>query len=273
MAFWLAIMIWAVTLSSVLLFTQGGFHLPEAISDAARRIDAQFALTLAATGVAFVLAQGLLGLFIIQYRERRGRIARYLHGNTMIEAGGAVVVGTVFITLAVLGQKVWAELHLQGTPQGALAIEITGEQFAWNIRYPGPDGQFGRVSPALYDPAANPVGILPDDPSGKDDIVTMNTLTVPAGRPVELRLRAKDVIHSFFMPVLRIKQDAVPGMEIPLRFKAEKVGSYEIACAELCGLGHYRMRGTLEVVEPARFESWLAEQAGPSESSPDPANP
>jgi cytochrome c oxidase subunit 2 len=124
------------------------------------------------------------------------------------------------------------------------------------------------VSPALYDPTENPVGIVRDDPAGKDDIVTLNTLTVPVGQPVELRLRAKDVIHSFFMPVLRIKQDAVPGMEIPLRFKPEKVGSYEIACAELCGLGHYRMRGVLEVVEPARFESWLAEQASPQPSSP-----
>ncbi len=273
MAFWLAIMIWAVTLSSVLLFTHGGFHMPEAISDAARRIDAQFALTLAVAGIAFVLAQGLLGLFIVQYRERRGRSARYVHGNTVIEAGGAVVVGTVFITLAVLGQKVWAELHLQGTPPGALPIEITAEQFAWNIRYTGPDGTFGRTSPALYDPAENPVGILPGDPAGKDDIVSLNTLTVPVGRPVELRLRAKDVIHSFFMPVLRIKQDAVPGMEIPLRFKAEKTGTYEIACAELCGLGHYRMRGTLQVVEPAQFESWLAEQASPSEPSPGEAAP
>jgi cytochrome c oxidase subunit 2 len=263
MAFWLAIMIWAVTLSSVLLFTQGGFHLPEAISDAARRIDAQFALTLAATGVAFVLAQGLLGLFIIQYRERRGRIASYLHGNTMIEAGGAVVVGTVFITLAVLGQKVWAELHLQGTPQGALAIEITGEQFAWNIRYPGPDGVFGRSVPALYDAISNPIGIDPKDPAGLDDIVTLNTLAVPVNQPVELRLGSKDVLHSFFLPNLWIKQDTVPGMRIPLRFTAREAGEYELRCAELCGLGHYRMKGALRVLPADQYAAWLVETKGP----------
>ncbi len=261
MAFWLGLMIWAVTLASVALFNVHYFSLPAAISSAAREIDAQFALTLAITGVAFVLAEGLLGFFIIAYRDRPGRVARYLRGNDALEIGSAVVVGIVFVSLAVMGLRIWKEVHLSGTPAGAMPVEITGEQFAWNIRYPGPDGRFGRTSPDLFDPTANPVGIVPDDPAGRDDIVGLNTLTVPAGRPVELHLRSKDVIHSFFMPVLRIKQDMVPGMEIPLWFLAEKPGSYEVACAELCGLGHYRMRGTLQVMDPGAFESWLNEQA------------
>lgn len=261
MGFWVALIIWAVTLGSVALFMVDEFTFPAAISEAARAIDAQFALTLAITGVAFVLAQGLLGWFIFKYRDRPGRLARYLHGNNAIEIASAVVVGIVFVSLAVLGLDIWREVHLSGTPAGAMAIEITGEQFAWNIRYAGADGLFGRTSPDLFDPTANPVGLAPDDPAGKDDIVTLNALTVPVGRPVELRLRSKDVLHSFFLPVLRIKQDTVPGMEIPLRFLADKAGTYEVACAELCGLGHYRMRGLLHVLEPGAFEGWLAEQA------------
>lgn len=266
MAFWLAIMIWAVTLGTVTLFAIDDFHFPEAISEAARQIDAQFGLTLVITGVAFVLAEGLLGWFILKYRDRPGRIVSYLHGNNAIEIGSAVVVGILFITLAVMGLGVWKEVHFPGTRAGALPIEITGEQFAWNIRYAGPDGLFGRTSPELYDPTANPVGLAPDDPAGKDDVVTLNALSVPVDRPIELRLRSKDVLHSFFMPVLRIKQDTVPGMEIPLPFEAEKAGTYEVACAELCGLGHYRMRGLLQVLEPGAFESWLASQA--SEAAP-----
>jgi cytochrome c oxidase subunit 2 len=261
MAFWLALMIWAVTLGSVGLFMVDDFTLPEAISQAARDVDQQFLLTLGITAVAFILAEGLLGYFIFAYRDRPGRVARYLHGNNAIEVGSAVVVGIIFVSLAVLGLDIWREVHLVGAAPGTMAVEITGEQFAWNVRYPGPDGRFGRTSPDLFDPTENPVGIVPDDPAGRDDILALNTLTVPAGRPVELKLRSKDVLHSFFMPVLRIKQDTVPGMEIPLRFKAEKAGSYEVACAELCGLGHYRMRGMLEVMEPAAFESWLVEQA------------
>jgi len=260
MGFWLALMIWAVTLGTVVLFALDDFSLPAAISQAAHEIDAQFALTLVITGVAFVLAEGLLGWFILKYRDRPGSVARYVHGNNPIEIASAVVVGIVFVSLAVLGLKVWREVHLSGTPAGSMPVEITGEQFAWNVRYPGPDGKFGRTSPELYDPTANPVGIVPDDPAGKDDVIALNTLAVPVGRPIELRLRSKDVLHSFFMPVLRIKQDTVPGMEIPLRFLAEKTGAYEVACAELCGLGHYRMRGMLQVLDPGAFEAWLGEQ-------------
>jgi cytochrome c oxidase subunit 2 len=223
-------------------------------------IDHQFGLTMAATGVAFILAQGLLGLFVLQYRER-GRAVRYVHGNTGIEAAGAIVIGIVFIILAIMGQKVWAGLHIAPAAAGSMPIEIMGEQFAWNVRYPGPDGKFGQTSPTLYDPIENLVGIDPKDPAGKDDFVILNNLVVPVGQPIELRLRSKDVIHSFFMPALRIKQDSVPGMQIPLRFQAEKVGNYEIACAELCGLGHYRMRGMLQVMEPAAYAAWLQEQA------------
>jgi cytochrome c oxidase subunit 2 len=263
MGFVLAVIVWLVTAVSVWVLGRAWNSMPESISQMAREIDAQFFLTLVITGIVFVLAQGILGLFVLRYRDRPGSRARYVHGHTLVEAGGAVVIGIVFVGLAISAQGVWARLHLSAGPTAPLLVEITGEQFAWNIRYPGPDGRFGRTSPELYNPETNPVGIAGDDPAGRDDVVVLNTLAVPADRPVELQLGSKDVLHSFFMPVLRIKQDTVPGMRIPLRFTAEKPGQYEIACAELCGLGHYRMRGFLQVLGEAEFQRWLVEQAAP----------
>jgi cytochrome c oxidase subunit 2 len=261
MAFLLALSIWVVTAVSVWLLIDAKGAMPVAISELARSIDAQFMITLVITGVVFVLAQGLLGWFILKYRDRAGARARFVEGNNLIEIGGAVVIGVVFVGLAVAAQNVWARLHLNEGPANQVVVEITGEQFAWNVRYPGADGRFGRTSPELYDPMNNPMGLVPDDPAGQDDIVVLNTLAVPVNRPVELQLGSKDVLHGFFMPALRIKQDTVPGMRIPLRFTAEQTGTYEVACAELCGLGHYRMRGFLQVMEESEFQSWLAEQA------------
>src|SRR5437867_5753824 len=248
-----AVVIWGLALISVVILKNGHSGMPVAISDTARGIDSQFFLTLVITGIVFVLAQGLLGWFIYKYRGREGRRATYIHGNNTVEVSGAVIVGIVFVTLAIMGQKVWAKIHLAAPPAQTMVIEVTGEQFAWNVRYPGPDGQFGRTSPKLYDPATNPVGIDPQDPAGKDDVVALNSLAVPVNQPIELRLGSKDVLHSWFMPVLRIKQDTVPGMHIPLRFTATETGDFEVPCAALCGLGHYRMKGALHVMQPDKF--------------------
>lgn len=256
----LALLLWAITVVSVLWLHGAGGQMPAGISDAARAVDSQLFLTLAVIGVAFVLAQGLLGWFVWRYRAGGARQARYVHGNDTVEIGAAVIVGAAFITLAVMGQRVWAQLHLAAPDPAALIVEVTGEQFAWNVRYAGPDGVFGRTSMEFIDPGANPLGLRDDDPAGRDDIVSINTLAVPVGRTVEVRLGSKDVLHSFFIPALRIKQDTVPGLRIPLRFRATQAGVFEVPCAELCGLGHYRMKGTLRVLEPAAFDAWLAEQ-------------
>lgn len=261
MAFVVALIIWVVTAVSVWMLMDANSAMPATISEMARSIDAQFFFTLVVTGVVFVLAQGLLGLFIFKYRERPGHRARYVHGNNLVEVGGAVVIGVIFVGLAVAAQRVWAALHLEAGPSNAVVVEITGEQFAWTMRYPGADRQFGATSPELYDASNNPIGIVPTDANGRDDVVVLNELVVPVNRPVELQLGSKDVLHGFYMPQLRIKQDTVPGMRIPLRFTADTTGEYEIACAELCGLGHYRMKGTLRVLEESEFQSWLAEQA------------
>ena len=257
----LAIVIWGVMLMSVYYVYLGMLWIIPSISDAGTWIDSQFNLTLAITGVAFILSQFVLGYFIFKYRDRGHGKASYIHGHTGVEIGGVILTGVVFIALAVVGQKVWAQVHLTESPADAVRIEITAEQFLWNMRYPGPDGRFGRTSPRLYEAVGNTVGIVPDDPAGKDDFIVQNRLVIPVNRPVELTLRSKDVLHSFFMPNLRIKQDTVPGLAIPLRFEAHTTGDYEIACAELCGLAHYRMRGFLKVVEQNEYDSWLLEQA------------
>jgi cytochrome c oxidase subunit 2 len=159
----------------------------------------------------------------------------------------------------------------------ALVVQVTGEQFAWNVHYPGPDRVFGRTAVELLDLQSNPLGLDRTDPAAMDDITTVNQLYLPVNQPVIVRLRSKDVIHSFGVPEFRVKQDAVPGFTIPIWFiptvtTAEmrtRTGNpefdYEIACAQLCGLGHARMRGIATVQGAEEFQKWLedtsAEQA------------
>jgi cytochrome c oxidase subunit II len=138
----------------------------------------------------------------------------------------------------------------------AMEVRIVAEQFAWNVHYPGADRQFGKTLPKLMGPG-NPIGLDPNDPEAKDDVVAINQLHVPVGKPVIVYLSTKDVIHSFFLPVMRVKQDAVPGQEISVWFEAAKTGKFEIACAQLCGLGHYRMRGFFFIETPEQFQTWV----------------
>lgn len=261
MALLLAVILWALTGMTVYLVWNHNYWLPPAWSAAAHSYDSQFVLTMTIVGIAFVSAQVLLGLFIFQFRDKgdAGR-ARYIHGSNFIEVGGVIVTTITFVSLAILGQRLWAQVHLTESPPDALHIEITGQQFIWNVRYPGPDGKLGRNNPKFYESAGNTVGVDPDDPAGRDDIIVQNQLVVPVNRPVELTMRSKDVIHSFFLPTLRLKQDTMPGLAVPLRFTANQTGTFEIACAELCGSGHYNMKGRLQIVGPAEYEKWLSEQ-------------
>jgi len=257
----LAIVIWGVALGLAIPFFTRTWWLPQAISGHARTVDEQFMLTLYGTGLVFVLAQGALGYLVWKYGRRRTEAAVYSHGNNTMEALWTAATGILFIGLAIAGERVWARVYYLGTPEGAIPIELTGQQFAWNVRYPGPDGKFGALDiRQINDSGGNPVGIDSKDPAGKDDI-TVPTMAVPVHRPVVLILRTKDVTHSFFVPELRLKQDTVPGLEIRIHFTADRTGTFEIACAELCGLGHYKMRSFLEVLEPPEYEKWLRERA------------
>jgi len=267
----LAILIWLITGLTMAFFAwaraKTGWWFPQAISTHAGAIDRQFRLTWAVVGVAFFLAQAALGYAVWRFRAKGQARASYDRGSARIEIALAAMTAVVFIVLAITGQRVWASLQLNQTPPDAVRVEVTAQQFQWYFRYPGVDGRFGTTSPKLYDDADNSVGARPGplgidagDPSGKDDIVS-GLMVVPVNRPISVTLRAKDVTHDFFVPALRLKQDAVPGMKINIHFTATKEGRYEIACAELCGQLHYQMRAYLEVRSQAEFEKWLAEKA------------
>jgi cytochrome c oxidase subunit 2 len=220
----------------------------------------QFTRTLVITGIIFFLAQMALGYVILRFRDNGGR-ASYSHGNNKLEALWTSATAVLFVGLVLLGTNIWADVHFTEAPADAIPIEVLGKQFAWSFRYPGPDGKFGRTDLKLINDAnGNPFGLDDKDAASKDDIVA-GSLRVPAGKPIKLILHSRDVIHNFFVRELRLKQDIVPGMEIPFHFQADTPGTYEVPGSELCGLGHHQMRTTLLVMPEADFEKWKQEQA------------
>ncbi|MDQ7827467.1 MAG: cytochrome c oxidase subunit II [Armatimonadota bacterium] len=223
-----------------------------------RAVDTLFAVTFGIIAVAFVLVHALLALFVWRYREHPERRAAHWHDHRALELTYTLVPAVVLVSLTLAAARLWAGIH-SPPPAGALAVEVRAEQFGWLARYPGPDGVFGRVDPAQYDRRRNPMALDRSDPAGRDDIVTTE-LHLVVGRPAAVRLRSKDVIHSFFLAELRVKQDAVPGVTVVKWFVPTRVGTFEIACAELCGVGHYAMRGRLVVQSQAAFDAWLAAQ-------------
>lgn len=190
---------------------------------------------------------------------RRGReTPTPKHGHRWLEIGWTVATAALFLTLSLTGSHGWAKIPARSA--GTETIEVYSHQFAWNFRYSGPDGRFGVTSDKfINDAALNPFGIDPADKAGRDDIVTAS-LRIPVGRDVLLLLHSRDVIHDFFVRELRTKQDIVPGMEIPLGIHVDRPGQYEIACAELCGLGHSQMRSLLIVMEPQAYDKWKQSQ-------------
>ncbi len=257
----LLIVIWLITFVSTYFFIAKTWWLPAGASAAAAGIDHYFDVTYVVMGIVFVAAQVALGYFAWRYRDRGpSSPARYSHGNNGLEIAWTVLTFILFVGLNLMSSSIWASERFRPAASGAVQVEVTGMQFAWYFRYPGPDGKFGATKPELIDPSAggeSAVGLDTTDPASKDDIVT-GTMYVPVGREVEVILRAQDVIHSFFIPSMRFKQDAVPGLAIRMHFTPIATGEYEIACAELCGLGHYKMHGMLKVVSPEEYDKWLA---------------
>ncbi|HEX8097475.1 MAG TPA: cytochrome c oxidase subunit II [Pyrinomonadaceae bacterium] len=260
----LAVIIWLLTLGSVLLFMSGRWWFPPAITEHGPAVDAQFMRTIIVVGIAFTAAQVGLGYMIWRYRDTGGgERALYTHGNNRLEIVWTVITAAVFISLAVMGQRVWASLHLQGPAPGANRVEVVAQQFQWNFHYPGRDGAFGRTDPKLInDDELNFIGLDDKDPAGKDDPV-LSSLAIPVGVPTEFLLRSKDVTHSFWIPQTRFKQDLVPGMEIRSHFTPTKVGQYELACAELCGMNHFKMKAYVLVLPRAEHAALM--KLAPSE--------
>ena len=246
--------------ATIYVFAAHLFPAPPPITAAAARVDHQYDLTLFAAGAAFVLAQLGLAYMVFRYRDR-GQRAHFTRGQTWMEITWTVVTLATFLGLGIAGNRVWADLEMSPSFANPVQVEVTGSQFVYTFRYPGPDGKFGRLEAGLVSPATgNPLGLDPNDPAGKDDIVT-SSLTVPVNRPVELLIRSQDVIHNVFIRELRLQQDAVPGMVIPMRFTPDRMGHYEIVCTQLCGLGHYHMHSMLNVVSADAYAAFLKQQA------------
>lgn len=245
-----------------------GWWLPKSVSTNGGPIDRIFYVILIVTGIVFVLVQATLVVFAIKYRARAGGRAQYTHGNNRLEVIWTIIPAVFLAGLALVSQQVWGGIKpaagfrgSQDGPGNPVVIEVVAQQFAWNIRYSGADGVFGRRVASLVS-ARNSVGLDPTDPASADDIVTLNQFHIPVGRQIQVRLTSKDVLHSFFLPDFRVKQDAVPGMQVNVFFDALEAGSFEIACAELCGMQHYQMRGFVTVHESDdAFNAWLAENA------------
>lgn len=208
---------------------------------------------------------------LVRFRQSKNPNANYHgvknHASTYVEVGVIIAEAVLLIGFAI---PIWADVMTEHPqPQDAVTINIVAEQFAWNVHYPGKDGVFGKKDISLIDVQSNPLGLDREDPAAKDDITTVNQLYIPVGKPILITLSTKDVIHSFTLNEMRIKQDVIPGISIPISFQATKTGQWEIACAQLCGLGHYRMRGFFIVQSQETFQQWLDEQSALLEDEED----
>jgi cytochrome c oxidase subunit II len=224
--------------------------LPENVSTFGRDIDWLFHLIYAITGITFILVIVAFLAFLFIYRDRPGRRARYTHGSTPLEIAWTVAPTLILVVLTFLSVPAWSRIKMS-VPQTDLVVQVRAKQFNWEFTYPGPDGKFGT----------------------DDDKHFLDELHVPIGKPVRINLGARDVIHSFFVPQFRFKQDAVPGREIPAWFEVTKAGKYEAPCAELCGFGHSGMKAWIFAHEPAEYEKWAAENLGGGAAPATPEKP
>lgn len=255
----LSLLIVTLVVVTVYIFISKLWVAPPAITSFGEEIDHQYDLTLAVTGTVFILSQLGLAYAIFRFRDR-GQRARYTHGNNTMEVIWTAATVILFVGLGLMGYRAWADMRFTQVAPDAVKVEVTENQFVFNFRYPGPDGKFGKLDPKLVSASTgNPLGLDPNDPAGKDDIV-IPTLTIPVNREVELLIRSQDVIHNFFVRELRLQQDAVPGIVIPMHFTANKVGRYEVVCTQLCGLAHYRMRTFMDVVSNTDYQNFLKQQ-------------
>jgi cytochrome c oxidase subunit 2 len=223
------------------------------ISAFGREIDSLFVIILAITGIVFIGTQVVLVWVTYRYVDQKDaegrpvRAATYFHGSQRLEVIWTIIPAAILVFIALYQMGTWASIKFRSAaPRVAPLAEVTGRQFQWVIRYPGPDKKLHT----------------------EDDLFTVNDLHFVKDRTVLIQLKSSDVLHSFFLPQMRIKQDAVPGLTIPVWFDADTAGKYELACAELCGWGHYKMRGDVTVHETeAEFQQWLDEKVAEQNQS------
>lgn len=198
-----------------------------------------------------------LVLTLLRFRAGAKTRRRPPRGRWALLLAGAILLFEI-VLLAGFEVPKWSARQ-QPAGHDAFVVRVTAEQFAWNFHYPGEDGVFGPVAADRID-AYNPIGLDLDHPDAADDLVTINQLHVPMGRRILLELGSKDVIHGFHLPYFRVKQDVLPGRRTPVWFEPTRMGTSEIACAQLCGLGHYRMRGQITVQDETEFAAWYQDE-------------
>ena len=235
--------------------------LPRNVSNFGHEIDFIFYVILWLTGITGVLVFSTMIYFLVKYRRRPGVAAIHSHGNNTLEVVWTTIPVFIFLGLAIYGNEMWARMRMETPPADALQVAIVGEQFGWNLRYPGPDGKLAKMDSQKIT-KANPFGIDPADPDGQDDFTTYNDMVIPVGKAVRLHLGSKDVIHSFYVPEFRLYQDMVPGRVYDfVWFKTDATGQFQLACNQLCGQGHYKMFGKLGVVTQEEYEAWAKGKA------------
>jgi cytochrome c oxidase subunit 2 len=219
--------------------------LPKDVSVHGAAVDGLFYFILALTGVVFVVTEVLLFWFIWKYDAAKVRgPVRYIHGSHTLEVVWTIIPAATLLFLAIYQMNTWADVKMR-RPAMAPTVEVVARQFEWRLRYPGRDGTLGTP----------------------DDLFLVNDLHLPIDEDILVQLKSMDVLHSFFLPNVRIKQDAVPGMKIPVWFQAKKPGVFDIVCAELCGWGHYKMKGRVTFEPRPDFEAWLERKYAEQEAT------
>ena len=218
-----------------------GLWFPPIVSSYGARIDELFYVILWMVTVTFIGTEVLLVWFVFRYSKRDPTRALYTHGNHTLELVWTGIPAVLLIFVAFSQMEAWSDVKINFPEEGPYTVEkplmeVYASQFDWRVRYPDAQGNF----------------------QGTDVIEVPYDITVPADTKVVFRLKSRDVLHSFFVPVFRLKQDAVPGMEIPVWFEATQPGDYDLICAELCGWGHYKMAGRIHVLPKDEFDTWLA---------------
>ncbi|OWJ93242.1 cytochrome B [Pseudomonas sp. A46] len=253
----IAIILALILVASVLFHFLAPWHLTPPASNWGS-IDTTLLITLVITGVFFIAVVGFMVVAIIRFRHREGRRARYEPESRRLEWWLMVVTSLGIVGMLAPGLVVYSDFVR--VPKDAYPLEVVAQQWQWAFRFPGQDGQLGRADVKWVD-AGNPLGLDPRDPHGQDDVLVRgNEVRLPLDRPVKVLLRSKDVLHNFYIPQIRGKMDMVPGMVSHFWFTPTLAGEYEILCAEFCGVGHFNMRGKLQVEPAPAFEQWLATQ-------------
>ncbi len=235
--------------------------LPVAASTHAGDIDQMIVLVHWLMLILFVGWGAFFVFVLFRFRRSANPTASYVGAKGKIAKSTEIIVAVVEVILLVgYAIPAWA-MRVKAFPaeDEAVVVRVVAEQFAWNMHYAGPDGQFGRTDIKLVS-ADNPLGLDREDANAKDDVATINQLNLPVDRPILVHLSSKDVIHSLGLYEMRVKQDAIPGMDIPVWFIPNRTGEYEIACSQLCGLGHFRMRGFVTVQSADEYRQWMDTQ-------------